>query len=518
MITLGGGVKKRVTLNTHSVQQKNQAARIIYEFAVSLRGNLRNYIIPSLQALLQLVTEKHSADIRSSASLAISKTFDAYLHAIAIGSLDNSEVVDVLNSCVAKLLEALKGEINSTSRTCAAESLRDVLTACYTSGVETADGLRDDFLAKPSLDVSKAIANDVMKQCGDCLQRRKEKELAVSKHEGYDAEDVANSLIEELEEEDELLSILVDAIGFLLKLHGEAFMDYFDQTVAPAFSVYLSPSQPEALQAVAVCLVDDAIEFGGSSSLKYISNMLPVLLRNSQSEHVTLRQCSVYGIAKACCVAPELIKDYLVPVINCIMEMIDDPLADEEEKVGATENAIFALGAICTNPIYREAIATASKEDRANGATAINISNFMSRWLTHLPLKNDEQEAKMAHKLLCDVIEQNDSVVMGDNFSNLKEILRIIAEVLESSSPYVTPYSSPTKTVWSDINSPQSMASSPSRCSNPDDESLAHPSTIIRMQAIIRQFTSMTGTFTDKLQSAFSSLAPQLQDTLKAIL
>jgi hypothetical protein len=31
----------------------------------------------------------------------------------------------------------------------------------------------------------------------------------------------------------------VDALGYLIKLHGEAFMPFFDASVAPAFAPYL---------------------------------------------------------------------------------------------------------------------------------------------------------------------------------------------------------------------------------------------------------------------------------------
>lgn len=41
---------------------------------------------------------------------------------------------------------------------------------------------------------------------------------------------------------------LVDAIGQLLKLHGEDFMPFFDNAVSAAFAPYLMPSQPESLQ------------------------------------------------------------------------------------------------------------------------------------------------------------------------------------------------------------------------------------------------------------------------------
>ena len=44
---------KRVTLNIHAVQQKNQAARSLYEFASSMRGYLKVYLILCAEAALR---------------------------------------------------------------------------------------------------------------------------------------------------------------------------------------------------------------------------------------------------------------------------------------------------------------------------------------------------------------------------------------------------------------------------------------------------------------------------------
>ena len=95
----------------------------------------------------------------------------------------------------------------------------------------------------------------------------------------------------------------MDALGYLIKLHGDSFMPFFDASIAPSFAPYLQPNAAPGLQAVAVCLVDDALEFGGASGQKYLGNLLPTLLGNFLSEHGMLAQSCVYGVARACCCA-----------------------------------------------------------------------------------------------------------------------------------------------------------------------------------------------------------------------
>ena len=210
MISLGGGIKKRVTMNTHAVQQKNQCARMLYEFARGLKGHLGAKYIPlCFEAASMMVTDRHSADIRSSASLAVGKIFEAALDACRLRFITQAEVTAMLSGTTMKLMEALHGEVQSTSRACAAEALRDILSACYDSGEEGVDGKRHGFVCAPPLNECKLIATHILQRCQESLERRKERVLMVrSKGECLDAED-ENAMLDDLEEEEDYLSTLV---------------------------------------------------------------------------------------------------------------------------------------------------------------------------------------------------------------------------------------------------------------------------------------------------------------------
>eukprot|EP01038_Epipyxis_sp_PR26KG_P010303 gene10303-13849_t len=488
VVSLGGGVKKRVTLNTHAVQEKNQAARILFEFASSLKGYLQSYIIPSLEAIIPMLTDKHSSDIRSSASLALDKIFEAYIHSIKIGITSQSveEINKILSVCLSKIIECLTGEINQTSRICAAEALRNILITCYNAGDEDVDGSRRNFVIKPDTNQSEQLVTKLLSFCNDSLIRRNQVLSSTQNNEGYDAEDQEG--IVEVDEEDELMTHLADSLGQLLKLNGESFMGLFDQLIVPAFSPYLQSSQPQSLQAIAVCLIDDAIEFGGNSSQKYIPTLIPVLLNNFNSDHLILKQSSVYGVAKACSVAPTIIASMLDQVLPAFINVLNDPQASDEDNEGTTENATFAIGIICSNPIFRAVIQSSNNN--------INLNELAGEWMKKLPLRADEQEAKAAHLALCDMVEKND-LFITDN--NLSDILRIFAEILSTASA-------------NESTSGQSI----------DDEkmNLAHPVTLQRMQSILKQLaanSSANPMKKDQLQNAFNCLSSDNQTLIQGI-
>lgn len=110
-------MKKKVTLNTTAIQQKNQAARILFELSSNLKRYLGGFIVPALQALIALVAEKHSADVRASAALAMAKAIEAYLDGLKAGSISNSSVAPqgVVQECFMHLLQCLKTEVSKYS-------------------------------------------------------------------------------------------------------------------------------------------------------------------------------------------------------------------------------------------------------------------------------------------------------------------------------------------------------------------------------------------------------------------
>ena len=476
VISLGAGVRKRVTLNTHAVQQKNQAARMLYEFASSMRGNLKAYLAPSAMACLTMVTDKHSADIRSSALMALAKIFEAYVHATQMGYVTAADLSAMLALCLGKLSESLKGEINSTARACAGEALRDTLSACYLSGVEQEDGTFRDQLSRPEETVAFTLAKDILKRCVECLGRRSEKEAAFLKNEGLDADD-KDAFSEELEEEEELLADLVDALGQLLKIFTTAFMTIFDTLVVPLFAPFLAEGQPVPLQIVAVCLIDDAIEFGGASCLKYVPQALGAFSRGMQSDQLVLRQSSVYGIAQTARVAPQILGPFLDTLVPRLVALVTEASASEEENEGVTDNGLFALGVILSTPAYRAYT--------WGGVLPTHVGPI---WLQGLPLKADEQEAKLAHAQLCSLAEKGDPSVVGEGYSNLPELMRVFSEALLTADK---------ETTNKGVNS----------------ISLLHPVTEMRMRALVRQY--LQGMERTQLEAVYGSLSPEQQRALQ---
>jgi hypothetical protein len=399
---------------------------MIYEYASSLQGTLGDYITPCLEVVLNLVTDKHSSDLRFSASHAIPALFKAALDASCrLQLFPITQMQSLLEMILMKLMEAITGEINATARECAVEALRDVIEICYESGtVQNSDGIYSNWqICLPSLDMSLTILKELLLKCQESLLRRGEKERAILRNEGLDAED-RDSYAVELEVEEDLITAIIQTISEFFKIHRSELMPFVDQHVAPHFASYLSPTQPQALQVIAVCLLDDILEFGGPEACqKFLPHVLSVFIQNLKpSTALLLRQCSCYGLAQALRndPTPSICEAYLETLVPALIEVATADEAQEEENEGLTENAVFALGFILLSPTYRSHIPPET------------LMKILLLWLDSLPLTADFVESKISLRQLCELLESPElsAVVLGGSeFRNLPTLLRIFADI-----------------------------------------------------------------------------------------
>lgn len=422
VISFGAAGKKKVTLNVFAVTQKNEASRILYELASNMKGLMKAHIVPAIAATIPLVTCQQSGDVRASSALALAQLFVAYIDAVKKGFV--AWDYNVLLQVVSKFLANLQEEINPSTRSCVAEALSDVLLACYESGVEGVDGKYSSQICQPDTATVTTLVTTLLAVSQKTLLRMQEKREAFSRDEGMDQEDL-EGLEKELEDDEDMMKNVVDSFGQLLKIFGEQFMQIFDAQIAPVFANYLAPSQPEGLQFMAVCLIDDVIEFGGASAHKYIPQCLQVFAANLRnSEHTVLKQPSAYGIAVASRVAPQVFAQSIEMMLQTILPIVSSPTAaarvDTDEE-GTIENCLFTIGTICTNPVYRSITMPAS---------CPTMAQLAQLWLGGLPLIADGIEAKTTQHDLCAALECNDQVILGANFSNLPVIIRVIADIL----------------------------------------------------------------------------------------
>lgn len=431
VIEIGAGVKLRMSLNTTAAQQKKQSAQALVDFVEALGSSMGEMLLPAMEALMAIIQEKFlPGDVRSTATIGLSKYFEALLGALDEGRVDMStktmSLETIFNTCEEMLAAVIKKEHDSNARAAEAECMRDLLQAIFEAAPLEVDGTRrGGFPINVSQDMTMKIVSCILLLCAEAVMRR-EGALQSMQGKGETQDDEDHGEVEEtIEQEEDLLGVLVDIFGHLLKLKGEAFLPMFDAAIAPAFVNYLAPGQSPSLQAVVTCLLDDAIEYGGPLAIKYLNKeVLHIFMLNTQSEDKILIQCSLYGLGVTCKLFPQVAQQYLPQLLSCFVSTILNPdNARDDESGGILENAIFALSCIITNANYRELL--------VQHEASFPIAELCKLWMKRMPLKLDGMEVQTTLVQLCDIMEHWDEYLLGkDGERMLPEVLRVFAEVV----------------------------------------------------------------------------------------
>ena len=228
--------------------------------------------------------------------------------------------------------------------------------------------------------------------------------------EDFDAEE-EEALMEEHEAESELLDALGNSLTSILKLYGDAALQ-FVEALLPSFYDFLGPARYVEERRVALILMDDVIQYSPAGAAKYTNHVLPQLLQGSRDQNAGVRQSCVYGLGRTAEHRQADFRPHVQTAVSIVMTIINDPEARNEDNILATENAVGALGKFlefhpeCMDPT----------------AGTLFVQN--------LPLTEDDEEARVVHPQLVRLVSANDTRILGPSNANLAKIMEVLVKVL----------------------------------------------------------------------------------------
>ena len=225
VLDMGDG-KKRVSLNTMAICEIRQATGLLCDYLVT--EGLGQSILPHLTAIhavvFPLVVFKFNEEVRGAAALCSAACITAALspadgvqggRASAAGAAVGAQL---LETTMRVLLAGLGGEHKTEPKVTMCEAVKDVLEACFRSGgIDAATGKEKAPVVPMPLDQVRLITVELIgRGATESLQRRAKviAEYGGEAFEGGDDETAA-ALEEELEPESELMTHVVDAIGYV---------------------------------------------------------------------------------------------------------------------------------------------------------------------------------------------------------------------------------------------------------------------------------------------------------------
>ncbi|KAI9089360.1 hypothetical protein K1719_029639 [Acacia pycnantha] len=223
----------------------------------------------------------------------------------------------------------------------------------------------------------------------------------------------------EMEQEEEIIQA-AKCLETMINTLKFAFLPHVDKLL-PAVEALWGPDNeyPDKVKEVAISIFNLLLKDYPYKLQRYRDTYPRVVMDFCESESPQLQREAACGIG-LCATHRELISNFdALEAINNLYHVIERAM--ESERRMTYDAAVSALGKICE-----------FRHDTINGPEVVPI------WLSFLPLTNDCEEAKYAHKQLCLLLEKADPDLLGLNDENLNKITQILREILLQSGYIAT--------------------------------------------------------------------------------
>ncbi|CAF1129300.1 unnamed protein product [Rotaria sordida] len=242
-------------------------------------------------------------------------------------------------------------------------------------------------------------------------------ERAEKRHDEDHDEEAEEEMLEEDDFDAYILNRLSDIIHSLLVTYTDSYLVYFD-TLVPHFYALLQSTRSVSDRQWALCVFDDVIQFTGAHSHRYSQFFLTRMAESLADSSAEVRQAAAYGFgvmgmsggpvyARACAEA--------LPPLFTMISALD---SRSVENNTATENAVSAV----------------TKIFKYNNSCVENIDKLHQIWLSWLPIYEDTEETPHVYGYLCDLIESNNPVIIGQDNANVPNVIKLFANAFAKSS------------------------------------------------------------------------------------
>lgn len=396
---------KRVSLHTSILEEKANACSMLCCYAYELKEGFFPYAEEVTQIMVPLLKFYFNEEVRSAAAQAIPELLRSAVEAAKKGmGPDEAFCRNMAAFAWPPMVDALAKEIEP-----------EVVHTFLVSIEEVVDVLNGPALLP--LDQMAPVFASFNTVLADYEERRASR-MERAEGEDFDAEE-QEALEEEHEAEGELLDALGTCCTTILRLYGDAAMPLVE-ALMPAVGKLLEKGRYVEERRVALCLMDDIIQYSPVGAAKYMPQVLPMLLEGAADRDPNIRQCCVYGLGQAAQHRTDGLRPHAPPAVSTLTALIQAPDARSDVNATATENAVSALAKFveflpdCVDP---------------SAGTLV---------LQNLPLEEDETEAKVVHGQLLRLVLASDPRILGANNANLPKIVEVMVRVLAKGEKLVS--------------------------------------------------------------------------------
>jgi len=389
------GDQQSFGIKTAGLEDKAAACQMLVTYARELKGGFAEYVEQTTHMMVPLLKFYFHDGVRTAAAEALPELLEA-------GKVKGTDFVAGMWTFIFRdLLKAIENEPE-----------HEVLSELLWSLAKCVECLGSGCLSDKDLqDIVEALERHMAKHFEKAAERDE-----LRKDEDYD-EELEKELVDEHDEDTWLLSKVSDVLHAAFGTHKEAVVPHFEKLL-PQLLKLLEPNRPYPDYQWALCIFDDLIEFGGLASIKYQQYFLGPMVRALEHHAPEVRQAAAYGFGIMGMVGGNGYAQACAESIPFLAKMIDAPESrGSEANVAATENAIAAVAKIL----------------KYNGSL-VDVARVLPAFISWLPVWEDKEECPHVYGYLCDLIECNNPVVMGENGANVPHLIAILVEAFRQGA------------------------------------------------------------------------------------
>lgn len=240
--------------------------------------------------------------------------------------------------------------------------------------------------------------------------------------EDDEEERMEKDIAEEVESIQDIQSSMSELIGKLFATHKSISEDVVKVILNVMIPKYFRDGASVFESKMGMFLIDDIVEYLGQDYIPsdIWDQMGKALTKYGADEECQLRQAALYGIGMYAQMTKTGFENYAYDMISKIYGALSIPKdnKDEEDWGLARDNAVAALGRIIQ---YQNS--NIRKED---------LPELIQKWLKNLPITIDESEMIGQHEFLCDILLNKPELIVGSNFENSVEIVKVVSRIYKS--------------------------------------------------------------------------------------
>jgi importin-5 len=379
VVTIKGIGDKRVSVNTHILQEKVSALAMVYTYANDVAAGFYPFVADVSQIVIPLFRYEYMEEVRMAAWQIGPKLIDSAFKA-GHGDVGRALFTDMLP----EFLYAIIVEVRPSSATVAVDCLMDAINALGQDQL-------NDTECQSIVETIQSVHGDIVKRREELWQNQQDQQLT---------SDELEELEEEMEEDDELLSQIQDLSSALLKTNVTKWVPAFMRNLWPFyFERLLSPQNVSSGELhVALCMTDELVESANLVAHPMFMDVLQTMIQCCDPSIFSAKICqaAVYGIGSVVEHSDESVSMFVPQMIEGLVKAFSHEEARENDWASVTCNAVSSLYKIL---VFKKNCVS-------------NPGEMWSVWLSMLPVGEDLIEANIVHSILAnEVLQENEYII-----------------------------------------------------------------------------------------------------------